>query len=83
VLGIQFTLPFNVHRIICDCKNKQKSKPYERIFWAKGLGEFTSASEVYVALPKTSAEIINFALTGGVRVLTNDKVNQFSSTPSG
>ncbi|KAF6616175.1 hypothetical protein H7K28_12625 [Paenibacillus polymyxa] len=83
VLGIQFTLPFRGHRIICDCKNKQKSKPYERIFWAKGLGEFTNASDVYVALPKTSSEIINFALTGGVRVLTNDKVSQFSSIPSG
>lgn len=83
VLGIQFTLPFKGHRIICDCKNKQKSKPYERIFWAKGLGEFTNASDVYVALPKTSPEIINFALTGGVRVLTNDKISQFSNTPSG
>ncbi|QMV42668.1 hypothetical protein [Cohnella cholangitidis] len=83
VLGIQFTLPFKGHRIICDCKNKQKSKPYERIFWAKGLGEFTKATDVYVALPKTSGDIINFALTGGVRVLTNDRFSQFSNTPSG
>lgn len=83
VLGISFSLPFKGHRVICDCKNKQKSKPYERIFWAKGLGEFTKASEVYVALPKTSSEIINFAHTGGVRILTNDKVSQFCNTPSG
>lgn len=83
VLGIQFTLPFKGHRVICDCKNKQRSKPYERIFWAKGLGEFVKASEVYVALPKTSPEIIKFAQTGGVRILTGDKVGQFFNTPSG
>lgn len=72
VLGIKFTQPFQPHIILCDCKDKQRSKPYERIFWAKGLSSFVSASEAYVALPKSSIDIINFAKTGDVRILTQE-----------
>jgi hypothetical protein len=79
VLGIMFTGTFQGHIIICDCKNKVKSKPYERIFWAKGLGEFVKASSVYVALNKTQAEIIRFANTGGVKVLTSDIISDYTN----
>jgi hypothetical protein len=72
VLGIYFTAPFKGHKIICDCKNKKNSKPYERIFWSKGLGQFVEASEVYVSLPRASWDIIKFAGNGGVRVITNE-----------
>lgn len=82
VLGIMFTSPFQGHRIICDCKNKVRSKPYERIFWAKGLGEFVNASNVFVALPKTQWEIIKFASTGNVKVLSGDILSEYTtSTP--
>jgi hypothetical protein len=79
VLGIMFTGAFQGHTIICDCKNKVKSKPYERIFWAKGLGEFVNASSVYVALNKTQSEIIRFANTGGVKVLTSDIISVYTN----
>lgn len=78
VLGIIFTSPFQGQRIICDCKNKVRSKPYERIFWAKGLGEFVKASNVYVALNKTQWEVIRFASTGGVKVLTSDILQDYN-----
>jgi hypothetical protein len=85
VLGIIFTSPFQGHRIICDCKNKARSKPYERIFWAKGLGEFVKASNVFVALPKAQWEIIKFANTGNVRVLTSQILDEYidSTAPYG
>jgi len=70
VLGIKFTKPFQPQCIICDCKERQRTKPYERIFWAKGLSSFVNALEVYVALPKASWEIINFARLGQVHILT-------------
>jgi len=79
VLGIIFTSPFQGHKIICDCKNKAKSKPYERIFWAKGLGEFVKASNVFVALNKTQWEIIRFASSGGVKVLTREILEEYKS----
>lgn len=73
VLGTKFSEPFQLHRILCDCKDRQKSRPYERIFWARGLSSFVSnASETYVCLPKANIEIIKFAKSGQVRVLTED-----------
>lgn len=77
VMGIMFTFPFQIQRIICDCKNKTKAKPYERIFWAKGLGEFVKATKVFVALNKTQDVIIKFANTGGVKILTNDIIDEY------
>jgi hypothetical protein len=74
VLGIKFTEPFQIHRIICDCKDRQRSRPYERIFWAKGLSSFTNASETYVCLPKASLEIVKFARRAQVRVLTEESL---------
>lgn len=77
VLGIRFTPPFQPHRIICDCKDKQRSKPYERIFWAKGLASFVNAAEVYVSLPKSNLEIIKFARSGQVRILTQSVIEDY------
>ena len=78
VLGITFTTPFKKRFIICDCKNKAKSKPHERVFWAKGLGQFVGASETYVSLPRCSWEFNKFASNGGIRILTSDIVEQYS-----
>lgn len=77
VLGIRFNELFQAQRIICDCKNKVKSKPYERIFWASGLGNFVGANEIFVALPKTQNEIIEFAHSGGVRIITNEFISNY------
>ncbi|ERK28419.1 hypothetical protein [Clostridium intestinale] len=82
VLGILFTQPFQMHRVICDCKNKQKSKPYERIFWVKGLASFIEADDTYVSLPQASWDTIKFAQDGGVRVLTADVINEYFSNNS-
>ncbi|BCC49662.1 hypothetical protein BCJMU02_4971 [Bacillus cereus] len=79
VFGVKFIGLFEKHIIVCDCKNKARAKPYERIFWAKGLGEFVKASNVYVALTKTQPEIIEFASMGGVKVLTSDIISQYSN----
>ena len=72
VLGVKFTEPFQPHRIICDCRERQRVKPYERIFWAKGLSSFVNAAETYVSFPKSSLEIVNFAKSGQVRILTQN-----------
>lgn len=76
VLGLVFSMPFKNNLIICDVKNKARSNPHERVFWAKGLGDFIKANEVYVALPTSSWEFIKFANRGKVRVLTPDMVEQ-------
>jgi hypothetical protein len=82
VVGILFTPPFQIHKIICDCKNKQKSKPYERIFWAKGLAQFVGANDVYVSLPQASWDTVKFAQKGDVRILTADNIQEYFSRNS-
>lgn len=72
VLGVKFTQPFQPHRIICDCRERQRARPYERIFWAKGLASFVNAAEIYVSLPRAAFEVIAFAKAGQVRVLTQE-----------
>lgn len=87
VLGIKISQPFKIERAICDCKDRQRSKPFERIFWTKGLSEFTGANSCYIYLPKASYEISNFAKMGQVVVLTPktlfETLERISSEPYG
>lgn len=76
VLGVRFSNPFQLHRIACDCKQRQRPKPYERILWSRGLAHFLGLSEVYVALPRTSLDVRRFAHRGQVRVITEDVLNE-------
>lgn len=72
VMGVRFTPPFQHHLIICDCKERQRPRAYERVFWAKGVSSFVDASETYVAVPRASLDAIHFARSGQVRLLTQD-----------
>lgn len=83
VLGIKFTYPFEKQLIICDCKNKIRSKPYERIFWTKGLGTYVGANKEYIALPKVSSDIIAFAKKCEVRVISQSEMTQFNDLSYG
>ena len=47
VIGFRFSRPFQMHRVICDCKEKGRPKPFERILWAKVSPSF-SASMTYM-----------------------------------
>ncbi|WP_101909259.1 hypothetical protein [Marasmitruncus massiliensis] len=77
VTAISFSYPFREIRVICDCKNKARSKPYERIFWAKGLGSFLKADSIYVALPKATQEVFHFANECNVKVITQNEVDSY------
>lgn len=78
VYGIQFMGLFEPYIISCDCKNKARAKPFERIFWAKGLGETAKVDKVYVALNRVSDEIIEFAKKSNITVLSNDVLSTFT-----
>lgn len=74
VLGIKYTYPFEKNLIICDCKNKVRPKPFERIFWTKGLAEYVNVDGAYVALPKIGYDIIEFAKKCNVRVISHNEL---------
>lgn len=77
VYGMKFTYPFIETNLVCDCKNKAKPKPFERLFWTKGMAEYVKVDNVYVALPKVQTKVAKFASTIGVNILTKDKIQMF------
>ena len=83
VLGIKYTYPFEKKVIICDCKNKAKPKPFERIFWTKGLGEYVGANEEYISLPKIGNDIIEFARKSKVRVISQNELSEYEDKQIG
>lgn len=74
VFGIKYTYPFDKKTIICDCKNKARSKPFERIFWTKGLAEYINVDATYIALPKVNRDIVEFAKRGDVRIIAQNEL---------
>lgn len=80
VYGIKFTYPFIEMNCVCDCKNKVRPKPFERLFWTRGMADYVRVDNVYVALPKIQTNIAKFASSMGVNILTEDKVNKLTKT---
>lgn len=77
VYGTKFIYPFIETTLICDCKNKARPKPFERIFWTKGVAEYVRVNNIYVALPKVQTEVSKFALDININLLSNDAINKF------
>ena len=83
VLGIKYTYPFEKKVIICDCKNKVKPKPFERIFWTKGLGEYVGVDDEYIELHKIGPDIIEFARKSKVRVISQNELSNYKDIQIG
>ncbi len=69
--------------IICDCKTKLSQKPFERIFWTKGLGEYVGVDDEYIALPKIGPDIIEFARKSKVRVISQNELSNYKDKQIG
>lgn len=83
VLGIKYTYPFEKTMVICDCKNKVRPKPFERIFWTKGLGEYVGVDAEYIALPKVGEDVIEFARKSNVRVISQNELKCYEDRQIG
>ena len=79
VLGIKFVYPFQPLTLICDCKDRTRPQAHERLIWAKGLGSILRATDVYVATRRAKLETVRFAAQNGVRVLTDEVIQEFSA----
>lgn len=83
ILAINYTYPFKKNKIICDCKNKARSKPYERIFWTIGVGKFVNVSNLFIALPKLNEDIRGFAQKCNVNVISQDNLSKLKIESKG
>jgi hypothetical protein len=80
VWGVKFLPPMRRSTAVVDCKNKARSKPYERILWAKGLAEYVGADQVFVGIPKANWTAIEFAHEGGIALIPYEGITRHLAT---
>lgn len=67
--AIRFNIPLSEERLIADCKDRKRSKPFERVLWTLGLATFAKATHSVVVLPKSIWQVRDFATQGNIQVL--------------
>jgi hypothetical protein len=69
LLAIRFNVPLSEEKLIVDCKDRRKPRPFERVLWTVGLASFAKANQSVVVLPRALWQVRDFAAQGGVQVL--------------
>ena len=77
LLAIRFTVPLAEQRLIADCKDRRKPRPFERILWTKGLASFAGATQAVVVVPKAVWQAREFAAQEAVEVLDVLEIERF------
>ncbi len=72
VLGIRFMLPLAEERLVVDCKDRRKSRPFERILWTLGTSRVAAATRTVVALPKVPWQARDLAWRYGVDIVDEE-----------
>lgn len=82
LLALRFTVPLNEERLVADCKDRKRPKPFERILWTRGLASFSNATQAIVVLPKAMWQVREFASEGKIQVLEAFEVDRYLKTAS-
>lgn len=69
VLAVRFSVPLAEERLIADCKDRKKPRPYERVLWTRGLASFARADRAVVVLPRVPWQAREFGAQGGVEIV--------------
>ena len=69
VLALRFSTPLSEERLVVDCKDRKRPKPFERILWTIGLSTFSHANRGVVVLPNAPWRAREFASQAKVEVL--------------
>jgi hypothetical protein len=77
LLAIRFSVPLAEERLVADCKDRKKSRPFERILWTRGLATFADAQQGVVVTPKAPWQAREFAAKGHIEILGPDEIDQF------
>lgn len=77
LLALRFQIPLNEEKLIVDCKNKKRSKPFERILWTLGLASYTNVDKAIVVAPQVIWQAREFASQCNIEILTSDLIQQF------
>ena len=77
LLAIRFQVPVKEERLIVDCKDRKRSRPFERVLWTLGLTSFTKAQRSIIVAPAPASQARDFAAQGSVEVLPAEQVIGF------
>ena len=75
VLAIRFHVPLVEEKLIADCKDRKRSKPYERVLWTRGLASFARVDRAVVVLPRVPWQAREFSAQGGVEIVETREVS--------
>jgi hypothetical protein len=77
LLGLRFNLPLSEERLIADCKDRKRAKPFQRILWIRGLADFSKASRAVVVSPHAPWQAREFAAAGGIEVVDVEEIERY------
>ncbi|MBA4075122.1 MAG: hypothetical protein C0508_08770, partial [Cyanobacteria bacterium PR.023] len=77
VLAIRFSEPFNEEKLVVDCKDKRKPRPFERILWTSGLKKACGASRAIVVSTSAPWQAFAFAQEQQIELLKDDSIDAF------
>lgn len=83
VLALRYSTPLKEERIVIDCKDRKKPKPFERILWTVGLSTFAEANRSVVVLPSVPWQAREFASHVKVEILCVPEMEEHLASVSG
>lgn len=83
LLAIRYSVPLNEERLVADCKEKRRSRPFERILWTLGLATFSNATQKIVVTQRPPWQAREFASQGGVQILDQDTIDDYLTSNVG
>jgi hypothetical protein len=69
LLALRFHDPSQEERVVVDCRDRQRSKPFERVLWTAGLVRFSGAQRGIVVSASAGPEARQFGMSGGVELI--------------
>ncbi len=76
ILAIRYTLPLSEERLVADCKERKRPKPFERILWARGLATFAGADRCIVVTLTAPWQAREFGSQGSVQLLDRHQIEE-------
>lgn len=69
LLALRFMLPLAEERLVADCRDRRKCRPFERTLWTLGIAAFSRAHRSIVVGRRVPWQARQFATEGGVEML--------------
>jgi len=83
VLAIRFTPPMLEERVVADCKDRKRAKPFERILWTRGLASFAHATAALVVVRSAPWQAREFGAVADIQLVQSSIIDNYLSSLTG